>query len=102
EQSILAAPSVQFEGRVNFLSPLNLERSLRDKFNLGCLPIISQISPRKESLFAPRTILEIRSKWNRALSDAKFLAIIGVSPNQHDNHIVESIERLAVPIFYIG
>ncbi len=102
QQAMLAAPGAQFEDRVNFLSPIHLQETLREKFRLGCLPIISEISPQKENLFAPRTIRQIRWKWQEALSGAAFAAVIGVSYNQYDNHIVEAIAKLAVPIFYIG
>jgi hypothetical protein len=36
------------------------------------------------------------------LSGAAFAAVIGVSYNQYDSHIVETIAKLAAPIFYIG
>ena len=102
QRAMLAAAGAQFEDRVNFLSPVKLEETLREKFKLGCLPIISEISPQKENLFAPRTIWEIRWKWQEAFSGAALAAVIGVSYNQYDSHIVDVIAKLAIPVLYIG
>jgi len=102
QRAMLAAAGAQFEDRVNFLSPVQLEETLREKFRLGCLPIISEISRQKENLFAPRTIWEIRWKWQEAFSGAALAAVIGVSYNQYDSHIVDVIAKLAIPVLYIG
>ena len=65
-------------------------------------PIMSQTSPGKEDSLSPAQILRIRTAWAEALSTARKLAIIGVSYNQNDKHVVDAVRATPARIFYIG
>ena len=103
DRALLASPGLSYEIGTDFLSPLNVEKMLKEKFsNRAHLPVMSQVSPRKEQIAAPATIHKMREKWSQALSSAKHLAIIGVSYNPNDTHVVDPIRDTRATILYIG
>jgi hypothetical protein len=65
-------------------------------------PVMSQVSPSKEDFLAAGGIHEMRKVWAQALSNAGFLAVIGVSCNQNDAHVIEPIRSATAQIGYIG
>lgn len=105
DRALLTGSGVHLEKEFDFLQVVNLEAALIRKISglqPAHLPVISQPSPGKEDLLAPRQIFEIRQKWATAVSAASAVAIIGVSYNENDTHIVEAIRRTPAKILYIG
>lgn len=105
QRHMLAGQGVHYEVQLNFLPVVNLEATLRCKISgiqPAHLPVMSQVSPGKEDVLAPRRILEIRQKWAIAVSAAATVVIIGVSYNQNDTHIVEAIRKAPAKLLYIG
>jgi hypothetical protein len=81
----------------------NVGETLRKKFsNPDYLPVMSQVSPGKEQILAGAEIQKMRNAWSQALSSARYLAIIGVSCNLNDTHVVGAIRDTQAKIFYIG
>ena len=105
ERALLASTPVQVELPVITLPVENLEKELGDKLlggRIGYLPIMSQVSRYKELLLAPAAIQRMRNGWNAGVHDAKVVAIIGVSFNSYDQHIIEQIENASGTVLYIG
>jgi len=105
ERALLASTPVQVELRVITLPVENLEKELGDKLlggRIEYLPIMSQVSHYKELLLAPAAIQRMRNEWNAGVHDAKFIAIIGVSFNSYDQHIIEQIKNASGTVLYIG
>ena len=105
ERALLASTPVQVELRVITLPVENLEKELGDKLlggRIEYLPIMSQVSHYKELLLAPAAIQQMRKRWNDGVHDAKKIAIIGVSFNSYDQHIIEQIENASGTVLYIG
>ncbi len=105
ERALLASTPVQVELRVITLPVENLEKELGDKLlggRIEYLPIMSQVSHYKELLLAPAAIQRMRNEWNAGVHDAKFIAIIGVSFNSYDQHIIEQIKNAPGTVLYIG
>jgi hypothetical protein len=105
ERAILAGTTVQVEVPVIILPVENLEKELGEKLSGGrtaYLPIMSQVSHYKEQLLAPAAIQRMRNGWNAGVHDAKVIAIIGVSFNCYDRHIIEQIENASGTVLYIG
>jgi len=103
--AILAGTNVHVEVPVIILSVENLEKELAEKLSGGQtvhLPIMSQVSHYKEQPLAAATIQRMRNGWNAGVHDAKFIAIIGVSFNCYDRHIIEQIENASGTVLYIG
>jgi hypothetical protein len=44
----------------------------------------------------------MRNEWNAGVHHAKFIAIIGVSFNSYDQHIIEQIKNALGTVLYIG
>ena len=44
----------------------------------------------------------MRKRWNDGVHDAKKIAIIGVSFNSYDQHIIEQIKNAPGTVLYIG
>ena len=104
-RAILAGTNVHVEVPVNILSVENLEKELSEKLSGGRtvnLPIMSQVSHYKEQPLATGAIQRMRNGWNAGVRDAKIIAIIGVSFNSHDHHIIEQIENASGTVLYIG
>jgi hypothetical protein len=105
ERALLASTPVQVELPVITLAVKDLERDLGEKLlggRIGYLPIMSQVSHYKELLLAPAAIQQMRNEWNAGVHDAKVIAIIGVSFNSYDQHIIEQIENASRTVLYIG
>jgi hypothetical protein len=103
DRAMLAAPSVRYEIPIDFLSPMDIEKTLVSKLtNPAYIPVMSQVSPGKEQHVSPHKIQEMRNSWSQALSGAKRLAIIGVSHNPNDTHIIAPIRNTQAEILYIG
>ena len=105
-KAILAGPNVHVEVRVKVLAVENLEKELVEKLLSGgqtiYLPIMSQVSHYKEQPLAPAAIQQMRKRWNDGVHDAKKIAIIGVSFNSYDQHIIEQIKNASGTVLYIG
>ena len=103
ERALLASTAVQVEVPLSILPVRGLEKALSEKLSAWeCLPIMSQVSHYKEQLLAPATIQRMRNGWNAAVHRAKFVAIIGVSFNCYDRHIIEPIQNASGTVLYIG
>jgi len=105
--ALLSSPGVHLEVPLTCLPPVEVEKMLVEKFSRMdpvCLPVMNQISPGKEQLVAHAKIQGFRNKWRESASEARprAVVIIGVSYNPHDIHILEAIEKICVPLFYIG
>ena len=103
--AILAGTNVHVEVPVIILSVENLEKELAEKLSGGQtvhLPTMSQVSHYKEQPLAAATIQRMRNGWNAGVHDAKFIAIIGVSFNSYDQHIIEQIKNAPGTVLYIG
>jgi hypothetical protein len=105
DRALLAAPHVRYEHEFEYLSTVGLEVAVKEALS-GVealhLPIMSQISPRKEHLIAPVKIQEYRNRWREQTLAADAVAIIGVSYNANDEHITSTIRSVSAPIYYIG
>jgi hypothetical protein len=105
DRALLAAPHVRYEQEFECLSIVGLHAAVRAALS-GVealrLPIMSQISPGKEHLIAPVKIQEYRNRWCEQTLAADAVAIIGVSYNANDTHILDTITPVSVPIYYIG
>jgi hypothetical protein len=105
ETALLASTAVHVEVPLIILPVENLEKGLGEKLSGGepaYLPIMSQVSRYKEQLLAPVKIQQMRNGWNAGVHDAKVVAIIGVSFNRYDRHIIEPIESASATVLYIG
>jgi hypothetical protein len=105
DRALLAAPLVRYEHEFECLSTVGLEAAVKAALSgveAWRLPIMSQISPGKEHLIAPVKIQEYRSRWREQTLAAGAVAIIGVSYNANDTHILDTIRSVSVPIYYIG
>jgi len=104
DRALLSAPNVAYEKDFEPLHPIGLEARLRVALapTRAQLPVMSQISPGKEHLLAPVKIQEYRNSWRAQTLAAEDVVIIGVSHNQNDAHILETVRALSVPIYYIG
>jgi len=96
--------SARYERGIVHLAPIGLENELMEKMSgEEHYPVMSQISPLKENVYAPVKMQAIRNKWNRAISTASTVVVIGVSHNPNDTHIIEAIETApAQHLYYIG
>jgi len=103
--AILAGTNVHVEVPVTILSVENLEKELGEKLSgrrTLYLPVMSQVSHHKEQPLATGAIQRMRNGWNAGVHDAKVIAIIGVSFNSYDQHIIEQIENASGTVLYIG
>jgi flavin-binding protein dodecin len=103
--AMLASTNVHVEVQVSFLSVENLEKELSEKLLSGRtvnLPVMSQVSHYKEQALATGKIQRMRNGWNAGVHDAKKIAIIGVSFNSYDQHIIEQIKNASGTVLYIG
>jgi hypothetical protein len=99
DRAQLASPGLHYE--IHF--EIDFAETLKGKLsNHDYLPVMSQVSPKKEDFLAPAKIQEMRNAWARALSSASYLAVIGVSYNQNDTHVIEPIRNTEAKIGYIG
>jgi hypothetical protein len=101
----LSAPNVSAGTTMSYLPPSELKNLLKAKFSKydpAFYPAMSQVSPFKEQLVASAKILEIRGKWQESVAKARKLAIIGVSFNENDAHVIEAIGKTPAEIFYVG
>ena len=104
-KAILASQNIQLGMNLIYLPVFNLELELNRRFSASdpaYYPVMSQVSPMKEHLVAPGRILGIRGKWEEGISNAAKLAIIGVSYNKNDSHVLQPIQKARCPVFYIG
>src|ERR1022692_2475497 len=102
---MLAGQNVQLDTKPVYLPVVNLDAELKRRFSSwepAYYPVMSQVSPIKEHLVAPGKILEIRGKWEEGVAKAAALAVIGVSYNPHDIHVLEPIRKANCPVYYIG
>ena len=103
DRALLASPGLHYEIEFDCLLAVNVGETLRKKFsNPDYLPVMSQVSPGKEQILASAKIQKMRNAWSQALSSARYLAIIGVSYNPNDTHVVGAIRDTQAKIFYIG
>jgi hypothetical protein len=102
----LSGPGAMTEGPINFLeASADLETQLRGKFkcsNPTFLPIMSQITPEKQTYYNSMKIQAIRHKWLSAVGEAEVVVVVGVSYNPNDLHIVEPIKQCHGRVLYIG
>lgn len=105
DRATLAGTGVLVEVQLSILPVRDLEKALSEKLSAWdrpCLPIMSQVSPYKDLLLAPARIQRMRNGWNAGVHDAKFVAIVGVSFNCNDRHIIEPIQNATGTVLYIG
>jgi flavin-binding protein dodecin len=103
--AILAGTNVHVEVPVTILSVENLEKELGEKISgrrTLYLPVMSQVSHYKEQPLATGAIQRMRNGWNAGVRHAKVIAIIGVSFNSYDQHIIEEIKNASRTVLYIG
>jgi hypothetical protein len=105
DRAMMASPGTHYEIPLHILPVTNLEKTLNESL-LGTgsrhLPVMSQISPDKQHFVAPAQIQSIRNKWAEAVSNAATVAIIGISCNRNDFHIVQTIRNTGAQILFIG
>jgi hypothetical protein len=104
EKSLLAGTSVAVEVPLDILSLHNLDKILADKFGEqkdSYLPVMSLVSRYKEQFLAPVRIQQMRNPWDARVHDAECVAIVGVSFNLHDHHIINPIESAPGKV-YVG
>lgn len=105
QRAQMATPGVHYEVKVTFLPPIDVELTLKDKFSSvepEYFPVMSQISAEKQHLVAPMEIQDIRNRWHEGVINAAVVVVIGVSYNINDSHILKTMEKVSVPILYIG
>jgi hypothetical protein len=78
-----------------------LEHALQFVKQTGEYPIMSQVSFHKETMHADNGFGTIRSQWNKVVSVARCLVIIGVSFNPHDQYVIDAV-RNAAQVLYVG
>jgi hypothetical protein len=102
-QAMLTSSGQRYESALDFLSPMDIEKILKEKFsNPACHPVMSQVSPGKEQIVAPVKIQKMRNSWSQALPSAKHFVIIGISYNRNDTHVVKPIRDTRAKILCIG
>jgi len=88
------------------LDPLNLTALLQAQFaksDIDTHPAMSLYAIGKNDLVAHTRIGCIRWGWTSAVKVARLLAIIGVSPNEQDDHVWEVVATTpAERIVYVG
>ena len=100
------SPGAYTNGEIEILAPSSeLESQLRVMFqprDSGRFPIMSQITPEKQTYYGALKIQAIRDKWLSAAREAEVVAVVGVSRNPNDRHVVETIKQCRARILYIG
>jgi hypothetical protein len=105
DRAMLSASNIAYELGFDSLLPLGLETRVREALSSPTRPrlaVMSQISPGKEHWLAPAKIQEYRNTWREQTRAAEAMTIIGISHNQNDTHILETVRDLSVPVYYIG
>jgi hypothetical protein len=105
DRAQLASPNFGYEKEFDIIRPECLETCLQEALSSQTrpwLPVMSQISPGKENSLAPVKIQEYRNRWQEQVRAAEAMAIIGVSHNRNDTHILDTVRGRSVPIYYIG
>jgi len=93
------------EARIDPRSPAELARNdvaARVFSPDGYFAIMSQVSPNKEHLLSPATILQIRQIWAEAVRQAAVVVVIGVRPLARDKHVWNPLQATSPLRFYIG
>lgn len=103
----LSAPGTFTNGQIDFLEPSpDLESLLRAKFQghePEFLPVMTPISPEKQTYYGATQIQAMRNNWLTAVSAAQLVAVIGVSDNPNDKHVTDTIKQSgARRLLYIG
>lgn len=105
-RALLAIPGLRYEIQVKVIPPNEVECKLAEKISgpeANHLPVMSQIAAEKWDLLAPVKMHQVRNKWSEGVRSAKSVAVIGVSHNPNDTHVLQPIaETVAAELLYIG
>jgi hypothetical protein len=65
-------------------------------------PVMTQTSPDRDNFLASAKMFQIRQIWDRAISHASLIVVIGVAPRRYDEHIWNPLSAATGDIVYIG
>lgn len=105
--SALIAAGTAVEARVGALDPRrDLAADLELRFNLmqrgTAQPVMSQISPAKETLISEGQIGLIRQYWEEQVRSARTLIIVGAAPRPGDVHVWTPVRDSGARLLYVG